>query len=560
MKKIISCLVLMLIAATAGGTIIHVPADQPTVQGGIDASANGDTVLVAPGHYYENISFRGKNIVVASNYLISGDTTDIATTILDGSKPAHPDTTSVVRIVEGEFVATLKGFVITGGRGTNWTDPNFNNTKWREGGGIIVNQSSPTIENNIVISNYCREVPLGVQDTGGGGIRAGYGSPIVRNNVFAYNTGRYGNGVYYINCGGEIKNNIIIFNTGGEDYGGGGIWTGFNTVTPVIAENNTVIGNVSLGKQGGGGMLAFQGSVLHSRNNIVRGNIGGEVDIWLNSASNLTADYSDIEGGYAGTGNFDSDPLLDGEHYYLGGSSPAIDMGDPDPAYDDVEDPQSSGNALFPSMGTTRNDVGAYGGPLGDALFPNFTTPHMIISDSVFEFENIFAGDSVEIMIPIGNEAIAPTFVDSIVNKTSVATIKSAPAFPFTVEVYDADTLTFYWSPTVTEDTYDTLALYHSAPNVPNPWKVAVTDLIVSCCMNNRGNANGDEADAVNISDLTYLVEYLFGIPNGPAPPCTEEGNVNGDAGESVNISDVTYLVEYLFAIPNGPAPPPCFP
>ena len=78
------------------------------------------------------------------------------------------------------------------------------------------------------------------------------------------------------------------------------------------------------------------------------------------------------------------------------------------------------------------------------------------------------------------------------------------------------------------------------------------------CCIGIRGNANGDEGESLNISDITYLVDYLFGIPLGSAPPCQEEGNANGDLAEQINISDITYLVEYLFGIPLGPAPPAC--
>jgi len=43
---------------------IHVPADYPTIQEAINTSVNGDTVLVAPGTYVENIDFVGKAIIV----------------------------------------------------------------------------------------------------------------------------------------------------------------------------------------------------------------------------------------------------------------------------------------------------------------------------------------------------------------------------------------------------------------------------------------------------------------------------------------------------------------
>ncbi|MDH4157692.1 MAG: VCBS repeat-containing protein, partial [candidate division Zixibacteria bacterium] len=78
------------------------------------------------------------------------------------------------------------------------------------------------------------------------------------------------------------------------------------------------------------------------------------------------------------------------------------------------------------------------------------------------------------------------------------------------------------------------------------------------CCVNNRGNANGDPEDKVNISDVSYLLAYLFGIPTGPEPPCRQESNANGDPDEKTNISDVSYLLAYLFGIPTGPPPPAC--
>ena len=79
-----------------------------------------------------------------------------------------------------------------------------------------------------------------------------------------------------------------------------------------------------------------------------------------------------------------------------------------------------------------------------------------------------------------------------------------------------------------------------------------------SCCKGVRGNANGDIEDKVNISDVSYLLAFLFGIPTGPEPACWEEASANGDIDEKVNVSDVSYLLAYLFGIPSGPEPPAC--
>src|SRR3954465_12259198 len=76
--------------------VLAVPAKFPSIQVAIDSAIPGDTVLVAPGRYYENIRFKGKGIVVASQFLHSRDGADIERTIIDGSRPTHPDTGTVV--------------------------------------------------------------------------------------------------------------------------------------------------------------------------------------------------------------------------------------------------------------------------------------------------------------------------------------------------------------------------------------------------------------------------------------------------------------------------------
>jgi len=131
--------------------IINVPAEQPTIQAGINTAVDYDTVLVAPGTYFENIIFPGKDIVVSSHFALDGDRSYITSTIIDGSAPVHPDTGSCVRIVEHETrAAVIQGFTITHGNGTIWDDE-AGAGYFREGGGILCTYASPTIQFNIII-------------------------------------------------------------------------------------------------------------------------------------------------------------------------------------------------------------------------------------------------------------------------------------------------------------------------------------------------------------------------------------------------------------------------
>jgi hypothetical protein len=59
---------------TGTAKTIRVPVDQPNIQSGINATNNGDTVLVLSGTYAGNINFNGKKIVVGSSFLTTGDT------------------------------------------------------------------------------------------------------------------------------------------------------------------------------------------------------------------------------------------------------------------------------------------------------------------------------------------------------------------------------------------------------------------------------------------------------------------------------------------------------
>ena len=84
-----------------------------SIQEGIDNSVNGDTVLVCPGTYYENIDYLGKNITVGSLFLTEQDPSYIEQTIINGDNEG-----SVVTFKNREdTTATLTGFTITHGSG-----------------------------------------------------------------------------------------------------------------------------------------------------------------------------------------------------------------------------------------------------------------------------------------------------------------------------------------------------------------------------------------------------------------------------------------------------------
>ncbi len=113
-------------------------------------------------------------------------------------------------------------------------------------------------------------------------------------------------------------------------------------------------------------------SIVTARNNIIWGNIqssGGPIAQVDGGVANVT--YSDVEGGFTGVGNISDNPEFSDSNFCLMPNSPCIDAGNPDLIYNDVEDPNNSGFAKWPSQGGLRNDMGVYGGPFS-RTFPFF--------------------------------------------------------------------------------------------------------------------------------------------------------------------------------------------
>jgi len=122
-----------------------------TIQEGIDNSVNGDTVLVYPGTYCENINYNGKNITIASLYITTQADSFIKQTLIDGNQNGSV----VIFANEEDSSAILCGFTIQNGTGSLPYGFNF------VGGGIGINNANPKVEQCIIKNNTA---------TAGGGI------------------------------------------------------------------------------------------------------------------------------------------------------------------------------------------------------------------------------------------------------------------------------------------------------------------------------------------------------------------------------------------------------
>ena len=186
MKMIILLFLLLILIFSTHANILSVALDGSqdftVIQEAIDASAHGDTVLVYPGRYYENVKFNGKNITLASLELLTGHRDYVYSTIIDGNQNGP-----VVRTTSGETSIHIQGFTITNGSGA------YNEAyDMTVGGGIIVSHMSGARSASIVNCEI-----TGNRATNGGGFWGGVCHLILSGVSIHDNLASVGGGMQY---------------------------------------------------------------------------------------------------------------------------------------------------------------------------------------------------------------------------------------------------------------------------------------------------------------------------------------------------------------------------
>jgi uncharacterized repeat protein (TIGR02543 family) len=355
------------------------------LQSALSLSVSGNEIWVAKGTYKPSsgtdraISFQMKDGVNVYGGF-SGNETAIEQrnwttneTILSGNIGAqNVDTDNSYHVMIGASNTIIDGLIVEKG----YADGAEELSKGAGLYGIGINLS---VKNCLFRNNYCVNDGAGIEASpsssmsiescrfssnsagGGAGVHVQLSTAIIKSCIFYQNCAGNGGGFcsYRATSPITIINSLFISNSGGSS--GGGIYTDSGTAN---ATNCIFYGNTKVN---------FGGAVCHVRtgstvlkNCIVWGNTSPQIQTVFSGTA--TASYSNIQGGFTGTGNINSDPLFadtatndfhlksqegrwNGTSWVLDTqTSPCIDAGDPTSAY-----------ANEPSPNGSRINMGAYG-------------------------------------------------------------------------------------------------------------------------------------------------------------------------------------------------------
>lgn len=478
--------------------IIYVPMDSSTVQAGINGATDGDTVLVAPGIYYENINFRGKSILVASHFILDSDTNTMMSTIIDGSQPADSRKGSVVTFSAGEdSLSILKGFTLQNGTSTGVGEFSY-------GGGIYCT-SSPSILNNRILANTAHF---------GAGIcaRGQESSPKIANNIVIQNEGVVGAGIFCEFSKPQIAVNLVRDNQ--ASYRGGGI---FCKLTHSLIMGNKVLENKSSARGGGIHMVYSSGKII---DNYVAFNQTGERGggIYVGVDSTLLIQRNLIHQNEAPKG---------GGIYITNCNSQIIN----NTLSDNLAD--LGGGVFYQGSHYTEiiNNIIANSSKGGGLVCMEGSYVRISYNDVWYNIGGNFIGCGAGIGNTSWGFNLNNTPCDSLYN------IIQNPLFVTGDSNYHFSCL----SPC-----RDAGAPYF---DVPSGGGVRI-DMGASEYVPIPGDISGDEK--INAQDILLLIDFLF--KRKPAFCAYDAGDVNRD--NTVDIVDVVYLINFIFKEGPPPFPP----
>ena len=320
-------------------TTLHVPAQYLTIQEALNTAQSGDTVLVQPGTYYENIFWpntEGIKLVGVQSEAI-----------IDGSM-LYPCIT-INNIVNTESLTEIIGFIIRNGKASYGGGVFMNNSVVKfttctienneatiNGGGLYLkNNSNLIIENSSLVSNVSSAIDFG---NGGGAIYSDKSKAVINNCIINLNySTQHGGGIFLLECTDFFLSNTTLSNNTAVNWGGA-VYSVFSH-GPNIQFDNLIFNNNNA-KWGGAMYLHDQSSFTISnakfKENIA---VSGGGALWIGGNSDPTIISTYIEYNSAGKGGgvysqnstelyfeevtFRGNSAIDGGGYYSGNASKA---------------------------------------------------------------------------------------------------------------------------------------------------------------------------------------------------------------------------------------------
>ena len=303
-------------------TIIHVPDDVETIQGGLNLSESGDTVLVAPGTYVENIIWPPDK----DSIKLIGSGQD--NSIIDGDQNGIVILMAAFEGVDSIEDSEISNFTIQNGFTAG------------SGGGIVISSANVTLKNLTIKGN---------SGNYGGGLNTLHSFVNLRNSVISDNISNYSAGGIALSVSTLLCSNTVIsgnYNYGDSGSGGLFSWDSNVELTKCLLSEN-FSGGVS------SAVIGENGSNIVIRNCTISNNLGETPSIFteycdvsiLNTINfnnsnpgfifeggTMTVNYSNIQNGWDGEGNIDLDPQFTDPAYgdfTLLPTSPCIDAGTP---------------------------------------------------------------------------------------------------------------------------------------------------------------------------------------------------------------------------------------